>query len=216
VTAVAQGRRPGRRRAVIRVSGRGGRPLVSLRFDVRAFVVTGAVLLLVAAAVVTGLMLGDYPMSAGDVLRALVGQGSSRHEFIVFELRMPRILTALLVGAAFALSGALLQTLSRNALVAPDVIGINTGAALIAVGVIVLGLPASLIAPGAVAGAVIASVLLWVLSYRAGLSPYRLVLIGIAVNAGFAAGISYLLTYGRIEDVQRATVWLIGSVYGSD
>jgi iron complex transport system permease protein len=213
VTTVAAGL--GRRRLVLRVGRDDGRWGASLRLDVRTVAVVAVALAGIAAAAVVALLLGDFPISAGEVVATLVGQGSSRHEFIVFTLRMPRVLAAVLVGAAFALAGAILQSLARNPLVAPDVIGVNAGAALLAVGVIVLGMPGALVAPAAFAGALGAAALLYVLAYRGGLSPYRLILIGIAVNAGLAAGISYLLTYGRVEEVHRATVWLIGSVYGA-
>jgi iron complex transport system permease protein len=207
-----------RRRVTVRLGGAlGGRlPAMSARVDLRVLAVLAATLVATAAAVVVGVGYGDFPIPPGDVLATLVGRGTPEQELIVLELRLPRVLAALLAGAAFGLSGAVFQSLARNALVAPDVIGINAGAALVAVGIIVLGLPLGLVATGAFAGAVGAAILLYLLSYRGGLSAYRLVLVGIALTAAFDAGISYLLTRGDIFEVQRATVWLIGSVSLSD
>lgn len=206
-------RRPPRRVTLRAGHGRGA---VSARLDLRVLGVTALGTLAIVVAFVVGVGQGDFPISPGEVLATLVGQGTPQHEFIVIELRLPRILVAILVGAAFALSGAIFQSLAQNPLVAPDIIGINAGAALVAVSVIVLGLPLALLAPGAFVGALAAAIFVYLLAYRRGLSSYRLVLVGIAVNAAIGAGISYLLTRGQIDEVQRATVWLIGSVYASD
>ncbi|GAB3959784.1 hypothetical protein GCM10027614_80030 [Micromonospora vulcania] len=91
-----------------------------------------------------GLALGDYPVGLPDVLRALAGSDDPGPAFVVRELRLPRALTGLLVGAAFAVSGAIFQTITRNPLASPDMIGINAGATTAVVGGIVLGTGAGL------------------------------------------------------------------------
>lgn len=189
---------------------------VSLRLDMRTAAVTVAASALATVLAVIAMGVGDFPISPREVIATLLGEGTARQEFIVIELRMPRVLLALLVGAAFALSGAIFQSLARNPLVAPDIIGVNAGAAAVAVGIIILGLPTAALAPGAFAGALGAALLVYVLAHRRGLSTMRLVLVGIAVNALLTAVISFLLTRGEINDVQRATVWLIGSLYAAD
>lgn len=214
--SVAPGR-GARRRWTVRAGRRSaGAPVLAIRIDLRLAGMLAASAVATLVAVTVGMTVGDFPISPTEVLATLVGKGSPQHELIVLQLRLPRVLVAVLVGAAFAVSGAILQSLARNALVAPDVIGINAGAALLAVGVIVLGLPAALVAPGAFCGALGAALLLYALAYRGGVSTNRLVLVGIAVNAGLTAGISYLLTRGEIEEVQRANVWLIGSINTTD
>ena len=197
-----------------RVTARLDRPRVSVRVDLRVAAVLGAALLAMLGAAVLGLADGDFDIPAGDVAATLVGAGTPEHEFIVLDLRLPRVLLAILVGCAFGLAGALLQSLARNPLVAPDIIGIDAGAALAAVAVIVLGLPLPL-APAALTGALCAAALLYLLAYRAGVSSTRLVLVGVALNATFFAGVSYLLARGDILEVQRATLWLIGSVHSA-
>jgi len=82
---------------------------------------------------------GDFPMSVPDVLRALIGGGSQADRFIVLQLRLPRSLTAVLVGLAFGMSGAILQSIARNPLASPDILGISFGAAAAAVAAVVLG-----------------------------------------------------------------------------
>jgi iron complex transport system permease protein len=201
-----------KRGAVLRLE----RPELSTRVDLRALWVLAALALAILAAVVTGLSIGDYPIGPVEVAKAIFGEGSEGAEFVVFGLRLPRVLAALLVGAALALSGAIFQALAQNPLVAPDIIGVNSGAALAAVAVIVLGGPFALLAPAAFAGALAAAVAIYLLAWRRGVSRYRLVLVGIGLNAVLWAGISYLLTRAEIWEVQRAYVWLVGSVYGSD
>jgi iron complex transport system permease protein len=155
---------------------------------------------------------GDYPISPVDVLVALVGGGDETSRFVVWELRLPRLLSAVLVGAALAVSGAIFQSLARNPLVAPDIIGINGGAALAAVTVIILRGPDAIIAPAALAGGLAAAAAVYILSWQGGLGRYRLVLVGIGVAALAEAGIGYLLTRGQIFDVVEATIWLVGSL----
>jgi iron complex transport system permease protein len=155
---------------------------------------------------------GEYPLPLPDVLAALVGEGHQADRFVVTDVRLPRALVAALAGAALALSGAIFQTLVRNPLASPDVIGVTAGASVPAVAIYVMGASAALVPLAAFAGALTASALLYALAWRGGLSPYRLVLIGIGIEALGTAGTSYVLVEGRIEDVQQAALWLVGSL----
>jgi iron complex transport system permease protein len=168
------------------------------------------------------LSVGDFPIPIGDVIRTLLGGGNADSQFIVRDLRLPRALVGLMVGAAFGLSGAVFQSLARNPLASPDIIGVTQGASLAAVGVIVLGGSGDLLAGvagvgvpmAALAGALLSSALVYILSYRRGIVGYRLVLIGIGVGATMTAGLQYLLTRATIYEAARATVWLTGSLNG--
>ena len=166
---------------------------------------------------------GDFPVPIGDVVRTLLGGGTEDSRFIVRELRLPRALVGLMVGAAFGLSGAILQSLARNPLASPDIIGVTQGAALAAVGVIVLGGSGDLLgrrrrhrraAGGARSAAWSQPRWCTLLSYRRGIVGYRLVLIGIGVGATMTAGLQYLLTRATIYEATQATVWLTGSLNG--
>jgi iron complex transport system permease protein len=114
---------------------------------------------------------------------------------------------------AFGLSGAIFQSLARNPLASPDLIGITAGASAAAVFVIVvIGGSYLMISLGALAGALLAAAAIYLLAWKRGVSPYRLVLVGIGIGAMLFSVTSYLLTRAEIYDAQRATVWLTGSL----
>lgn len=189
---------------------------VSLRLDVRVLATLGALGAVAAAAFTASVAQGDFPVPVADVLAALAGGGDQATSFIVFDLRLPRALTALLVGAALGIAGTIFQDLSRNALVSPDIIGVTSGASLAAITVIVFGgAEGTLTVPlAALGGAVATGAALYALAWRGGLQGYRLVLVGIGVAALMQAGIAYVLTRGEIFEVARAYVWLVGSLNG--
>jgi iron complex transport system permease protein len=173
----------------------------------------GALLVVFALAMV----LGDYPVPLPDLLASLAspltGIKTPGIDFIVLNVRLPRAVLAVLTGAAFALSGAIFQTLLRNPLASPDIIGISHGASASAVFcIIVLGWGGALLAFGALGGALLTALAIYVLAWRDGVSPYRVVLIGIAMAAILSAVISYLFTRARIAEVQEALAWLVGSL----
>src|SRR5688572_28553232 len=126
------------------------------------------------------MMVGDYPLSVGDVVGAVLGSGDGDADFIVRTLRLPRVLTGILVGAALGISGAIFQAFARNPLGSPDVVGFESGAALGAV-IVLLAVDGSTtqVALGATAGGFVTAVLVYVLAWRGGLSTTRLVLVGI-------------------------------------
>jgi len=187
----------------------------STRVHARAMVVTLVVAALAFATFAWSLSVGDFPIPVSEVLATLVGRGSEDSAFIVNTLRLPRGLTALLVGAAFGLSGAIFQRLARNPLASPDIIGITAGAAAAAVFVIVILHGSSTqVTFGALAGSTVTAVAIYLLAYKRGVSGYRLVLVGIGVTAVLGSLTSYLLTRAQLFDAQRATVWLTGSLNG--
>lgn len=181
----------------------------------RTLLVSVGLAVAVCAAIAVSVSVGDFPIPLGNVLPAVVGFGSPDSDFIIRTLRLPRALTGALVGAAFGVSGAIFQSLARNALASPDVIGITSGASAAAVAVIVwVGGSSSVVAAGALAGALVTAAAIYLLAYKRGVLGYRLVLVGIGVAAVLSALTSYLLTRAEIFEAQRATVWLIGSLNG--
>ncbi len=167
---------------------------------------------------------GDFPLSIAQVLDVLLGGGSRIERFIVMDLRLPRSLTGLLVGAALGISGAITQSISRNALASPDILGITAGSSAAAVALIVLGgggsfsgLLATLGLPlAALIGGLLTAIAIYTLAWRKGVDGFRLILVGIAVNAMLTAVIGWLLISADINDVSRAQVWLNGSLNGAD
>ncbi|MEU6641181.1 iron chelate uptake ABC transporter family permease subunit [Saccharomonospora sp. NPDC046836] len=189
------------------------RETLSLRLDARAVsVCLGLTVALLAVMAVT-LTTGTYQLSIPDVLNAVIGQGEGAADFIVNTLRLPRLLTALLVGAALAVSGAILQTLTANSLGSPDVIGFNSGAATGALLVIIVfGGGMLQVAAGALIGAITAAALIYLLAFTRGVQGVRFVLMGIAINALAVATNSYLITRANLYDALTAQAWLVGSV----
>nr|WP_037670942.1 iron chelate uptake ABC transporter family permease subunit [Streptomyces griseus] len=190
---------------------------LSVRLDVRALTV---VLLLLLAALVASVVLigtGDFPIPASDVLKALVGDGNPGQEFIVNELRLPRVLVGLLVGASLGFGGALFQAISRNPLGSPDVLGLGQGATAGALVVIVLfSGSATQVTLGALVGGLVTGAAIYLLSWKRGVHGYRLVLVGIGVAAIATAVNGYLLTKADLVDAARAVVWMTGSLNGRD
>ncbi|MFJ6212198.1 FecCD family ABC transporter permease [Streptomyces sp. NPDC092296] len=188
---------------------------LSVAYRPRALAVGAGCALLALAVGVLSIGSGDYPMSPATVLRTLLGGGSPGDAFVVNELRLPRVVTALLVGAALALSGALFQSLVRNPLGSPDVLGFTQGAATGALTVIVVTGGGSLaVAGGAVAGGVATGALIHALAWRGGGHGYRLVLVGIGVAAILTGVNGYLLTRAQLMEAARAVLWLTGSLDG--
>ncbi|MEU4011769.1 FecCD family ABC transporter permease [Streptomyces pseudogriseolus] len=190
---------------------------LSVRLDVRALTVVVLLMLLALGASVLLIGTGDFPMSASDVLTTLVGQGDEGQEFIVTELRLPRVLVGLLVGASLGIGGALFQSISRNPLGSPDILGLGQGATAGALTVIVLfSGTANQVALGALAGGLLTGTAIYVLAWKRGVHGYRLVLVGIGVAAVVTAVNGYLLTKSDIVDAARAVVWMTGSLDGRD
>ncbi|MGW4379733.1 FecCD family ABC transporter permease [Kitasatospora sp. NPDC004531] len=188
----------------------GGR---SLRLHPRAALVGALLLVLLLGAAAWSLTAGDYPLPVRDVLDILGGGGRRADRYIVMDVRLPRLLTALLVGAALGLAGALFQSLARNPLGSPDVIGFTVGSATGALTVILLiGGGAAYVAGGAVVGGLVTSLLVYLLARRGGTHGYRLVLVGIGVSALLASLNAYLIARASFSDAQSAAVWLTGSL----
>lgn len=162
------------------------------------------------------LTLGSFPLSLSEVWGALTGQEAGAASFIVLDLRLPRALAAMLVGAMLAMSGAVFQGIVRNPLVAPDIIGVNSGATVAAVLWIVLRKPLPYVPVAAFLGALVAAALIYALTWRGKISGARLILVGIGVNSVLSAATTFLLTRAEIYDASRAMLWMTGSVYASD
>jgi iron-siderophore transport system permease protein len=190
---------------------------LSLRLDVRAAVVVALILLAALTASVVLIGTGDFPIPAGDVLKTLLGNGNAGQEFIINELRLPRVLVGLLVGASLGLGGALFQAISRNPLGSPDVLGLSQGATAGALTMIVLfSGSATQITVGALVGGLVTGFAIYLLAWKQGVHGYRLVLVGIGVSAIVTAVNGYLLTRSTLTEAAQAVVWMTGSLSGRD
>ncbi|GGZ19355.1 ABC transporter permease [Streptomyces nitrosporeus] len=201
-------------RAVRAVRTAGG---LSFRLDTRTALVVVLLLAAAAAAAVVLIGSGDFSMAPGEVVTTLFGGGTFQQEFVVTELRLPRVLVGLLVGAALGIGGAVFQSLSRNPLGSPDVLGFGQGSAVGALVVIVLFQGgATEVALGAVCGGVLTGFAVYLLAWKRGVHGYRLVLVGIGAAAMLTAATHYLITKANLVDATRAVVWMTGSLDGRD
>ncbi len=189
---------------------------LAFRVRSRPLLLSGIGIMLIVVVGAFGMTLGSFPLPIADVVNGVLGIGSRDADFIVRTLRLPRVLAAVLVGAALALAGTIFQGLVRNPLVSPDIIGVNAGATLVAVAWIVTGQPGALLPLIAFAGAVGAAALVYTLTWQGGVSGSRLILVGIGVNALFSAGTTLLIVRYPIDRVSSAVLWATGTVYGAD
>ncbi|MFE4059559.1 FecCD family ABC transporter permease [Streptomyces sp. NPDC059096] len=181
----------------------------------RSVVVCGALGAAVLAALCVSLAVGDLFVPLDEVVATLAGGGNGGARFVILELRLPRALIGLLVGAAFGLSGAVFQTLLRNPLASPDVIGISSGAG--AAGVlasVAFGASGYALSASALLGALATATAIYLLAWRGGVAGYRLVLVGIGIGAALSSMISHLLTSSNVAEAQSALAWLTGSLNG--
>jgi iron complex transport system permease protein len=180
----------------------------------RAAVVAVGLAVLLAVAVVASLCLGQSYVSPGEVVRVLLGLPSP-DELVVGTLRLPRLVTGLLVGAAFGLAGGLIQTVARNPLASPDVIGVTHGAGAATVAAMTFGVTSYAVLPYvSVAGGLGAALLVYLLAWRGGLHANRFVLIGIGISVALASLTRLFVTKGDYLVAQQAKVWLTGSLNG--
>jgi len=167
---------------------------------------------LLAVAVVT-LCIGERSYSPLEVLRVLLGEQVPGASFTIESLRLPRLLTGLLVGLGFGMGGVVFQTMLRNPLASPDIIGISAGSSAAAVlAITVLGLSGAVLAGVAVVAGVAVAGAIYALSWRRGVQGARLILIGIAVGAMLDSVISYAMTRAGVYDANEALRWLTGSL----
>lgn len=154
-----------------------------------------------------------------DVLKQFIGVGDGEYEFILNTLRLPRVLLAFLVGAALGVSGSILQSIIRNPLASPDIIGITAGASVGAILflVFIIGtMSISFLPLFAILGAAVVAILIYLLAWNQGVTPIRLVLIGIGVAAAMKAIVMMLLVLSDTAVTTKAYLWLTGSLYGSN
>ena len=191
---------------------------ISFHLDRRVPLILLVITLVTLAAMVISVGYGEYPISPIDVVKTLLGipTANGDYAFIINTLRLPRTITAFLVGVGLAIAGTITQGITRNPLAAPSIIGVNAGATLAAVSLIILlpNAPVSLLPFAAFGGALTVAILIYLLAWQGGSSPVRLILVGIGFSFIAGALTNIMITFGEINTVSQALVWLAGSVYG--
>ncbi|MFS0575752.1 iron ABC transporter permease [Sporosarcina sp. 179-K 3D1 HS] len=186
-------------------------------------ILIGSLLALIVITSVIGMGLGYSALSYDRLLPTMLGQGTFKEEFVLFSIRLPRIVITLLAGMALALSGSILQGITRNDLADPGIIGINSGAG-VAITIFFLFLPIEagsfvyVLPLVAFAGAFITALLIYVFSYKrhAGVQPVQMVLIGVGFSMALSGLMIVLISSAEREKVDFIAKWLAGNIWGAD
>jgi iron complex transport system permease protein len=185
----------------------------SRRYSVRALLVGALLAAAVVACTAAALMIGSRSLTLGEVVAALAPDAHGPDRLVVVEWRAPRALAAVLFGACLGLSGAIFQSLTRNPLGSPDVIGLNTGAYTGVVFTISVGGTGYLAyAAGALAGGLGAAAIVYLLAFRGGSRGFRLIVVGIAVSGMLSSVNTWFTVKADLDEALRAAVWGAGSL----
>ncbi|MFI8265855.1 MULTISPECIES: FecCD family ABC transporter permease [unclassified Streptomyces] len=192
---------------------------VSFVWRPRIVLVTLLLMAVVFLLFCVSIAVGDFAIGLPRVVATLFGGGERVDQFVIMDLRMPRALAGLVVGVALGVSGALTQSIARNPLASPDILGITGGASAVAVFLVTVsgGAAAAVVDSVGLSGAALAGglgtgLLVYFMAWRRGVDGFRLILIGISVSAVMEAITTWLLVTADIRDVARAQAWLVGSL----
>ncbi|MCZ4101762.1 FecCD family ABC transporter permease [Streptomyces sp. H39-C1] len=186
---------------------------VSVRLSVRTTVVCAILLLLTLVVGVLALGTGEFSLPPDQVVRALTGQESGWARLVVVEWRLPRVVLALLIGSALGLSGAVFQSLMRNPLGSPDVIGFNTGAYTgVLVATAYVGHDYAQTSVGALVGGLLTAAVVYLLAYRQGVQGFRLIIVGIAVSAVLGSVNQWFIIKADLQTAYAAALWDQGTL----
>ncbi len=162
------------------------------------------------------LIYGDRVYSLGTVLKVLGGAEIKGASYAILKVRLPRTIVGILSGIAFGIAGNTFQTILRNSLASPDILGVTSGASAVAVfAMMILGLEGAIVSGLAIAGGIITALIILLLSRRSGFSIHKVILMGIGMQAIMQALISYVLQQSSAYDIANALQWLSGSLNGS-
>ncbi|MFT4210576.1 MAG: iron chelate uptake ABC transporter family permease subunit [Microbacterium sp.] len=192
------------------------RRTVAIRIRVRRLLVNATLAGVALAAAAITLGIGDYPVSPLAAVQTLLGQGTHAQWTVVVEWRMPVLIAAMSFGALLGVSGGVFQSLTRNPLGSPDVIGFDAGSytAVVTVVLLVGATGYWAIAAAAITGGLLTAVVVYVLAYRRGVQGFRLIIVGIAVSAVLGAINSYLITRADVNDAIAVGFWGAGTLAG--
>lgn len=186
-----------------------------MRLHLRSLAVCLALLAVAVATGVVALTVGDFPLTIRQVIGALTGTEPGLTSTVVLQWRLPRVVAAIVFGAALGASGAVFQSLTHNALGSPDIVGLNTGAYSGALIVIVLsGGSFALVAAGALTGGLLTALVVYALAGRGGAAGLRLIIVGIGVGATLTALNHWIILRADLETAMSAAVWGAGSLNG--
>ncbi|MGP7817311.1 FecCD family ABC transporter permease [Niallia sp. 01092] len=191
---------------------------ISLLIENKAVFVFLLLLFLSLLLFIIGLSVGSTMINPLFIIQHLLGLGNGEYAFVIETLRLPRMVLSFLAGICLAVSGLILQGVVRNPLASPDIIGITSGSAVAAVAFITYfpEVNIKLLPFIAIVGAGVACLLIYILAWKKGVTPIRLVLIGIGVQVTMGAIITMLMVLSPTYSTSEAYIWLTGSVYGAN
>lgn len=186
----------------------------SFKVPLRVLGVTGVLFAVASALAVVSMAIGDYPLSLREVVSTLVGVGEDFHRMIVLEWRAPVAVASVAFGALLGIGGAIFQSLTRNPLGSPDVIGFDAGAyTAVIVTVLVVGNGGYwAVASAALIGGLLTALAVYLLAYRNGIQGFRLIIVGIGVSAMLGSVNAYLITRSDTTDAIAVGFWNAGSI----
>lgn len=188
---------------------------VSLKVRRRSVIVRCVLALVIVGCSLLALSLGTFAVSLADIIAALTGTADETVRMVVVEWRLPRVIAAVVFGAALGLSGALFQSLTRNALGSPDVIGFSMGSFSGVLIVMMLGGTGFLLtAAGALGGGLLTALLVYVLAFKQSIQGFRLIIIGIALSAMLGSLNTWIMVKVDLDLAMQAAVWGAGTLNG--
>ena len=190
-----------------------GHDRTNIVVDRRAVMVTVCAGAVVLGLMILALLLGDFPLTIGEMAGVLLGQGEGLARTVVLEWRLPRAIAAVLFGAALAVSGALFQTVTRNPLASPDIMGLANGSYTgMILALVVLGGSWPMLVTGSLVGGLAAAAVIYLLALRDGLQGFRFIMVGIGVSAILASFNTWLLLRVDVDVALFASAWGAGTL----
>ncbi|MGE7932210.1 FecCD family ABC transporter permease [Viridibacillus arvi] len=191
---------------------------VKLRLDVRSMCITGIFLAAIIAISLFSLMVGTYKVSVMEVFSALFGDLTGFKRTVVIDWRLPRVVAAIVFGAGLAVSGAIFQSITRNPLGSPDILGITSGSytGALVVMLVFKSMSFASIAVGALIGGFATALMIYLFAFRKGTQGFRLIIAGIAISTILGSANSMLLLQSEAEMALTAGAWGVGSLNGLD
>ncbi|GAF63276.1 iron-siderophore ABC transporter permease protein [Bacillus sp. TS-2] len=193
--------------------------------DYFSFQIHGKTVIIILLLLLTNILFFLFSLTMGsdwihpfEVIKYLVGVGDSSLDFVIHTWRLPRTILAFLVGAALAISGLILQGVVRNPLASPDIIGITSGAsvgAIVFIAFFMGTIGAQWLPLAAITGAGVVSFFIYVFSWKKGVTPIRLVLMGIGISAIMNAIVTFLIVMSDTVITTKSYLWITGSLYGA-
>lgn len=186
----------------------------SIRVPVRLVVVSTVLLAFAVVVAAAAITLGDYPLTLADVWAVATGRGEEFHVMIVREWRAPVALAAVVFGALLGIGGAIFQSITRNPLGSPDVIGFDAGSyTAVVVTMLVFGVGSYWsIALASLVGGLVTAFVVYLLAYRRGVQGFRLIIVGIGISAMLGSINAYLITRADLKDAMAVGFWGAGSI----